>query len=161
MPHSPIIRDFGVAATPSATPSNSWALWNLILSIAGAVLALLMCVRFLLNKKREDEEVEHQSLDFSIDMEEDEEEEKKKRGRILMILAIPFLAILAIIIFIFTQDMRLPMVMVDWWTLVHVILFIGGLLCYIFAYKKVNAEEEPEEDDDEYVSSHLVQIGIN
>jgi len=115
---------------------NSWALWNLILSIAGAVLALLMGIRILLNKKREDEEEE--------DRVHYEDEEKNKRSRLGLILAIPFLAIVAIIIFILTQNMRLPMTYVDWWTLPHVILFIGGFVSYIFAYKS-NREKEEEE----------------
>jgi len=76
--------------------------------------------------------------------EEEEQEEKKRRNRLLLILAIPILAIIAIIIFILTQDMRLPIRLVDWWTLAHVILFVAGLLCYIFAFRR----KKNKEDDD-------------
>jgi len=33
------------------------------------------------------------------------------------------------------------MALIDWWTLLHVILFIGGLLSYIFTYKKKDKDE--------------------
>jgi len=36
------------------------------------------------------------------------------------------------------------MEMIDWWTLAHGILFAGGILSYIFAYRS-----EKDEDDDE------------
>jgi len=125
----------------SGGDGGHWALWNLILSVAGALLAIMMCIRVLLRKKHEDEENEY---DRGYVYVEDEEEEKKKRGRLLMIVAIPILAIVALILFILTQDMRQPMFLTDRWTIVHIIIFIAGLLCYIFAYKR----DRDEEDDD-------------
>jgi len=59
---------------------------------------------------------------------------------------IPFLAIVGIILFIITQDMRLPMTMIDWWTLAHGILFAGGVLSYIFAYRSEKDEDSDEEE---------------
>jgi len=95
----------------------------------------MMGIRILM-KKRQDKVDEEQGLEKS-------DEEKKKRTRLLLMLAIPLLAIVGIILFILTQDMRLQMIMVDWWTMAHLILFIGGVLCYIFAYRK-----RKDEDDD-------------
>ena len=126
-------------------PGGSWALWNLILSIAGAILALMMGIRVLLKKRRDDKDEEDDAKATAAKARDDDEEEEKKKGRLLLILAIPLLAIVAFIIFILTQDMRLPMEMVDWWTFAHAIIFLGGLLSYLFAYKK---EEDDEEDDD-------------
>jgi len=132
----------------------SWALWNLILSIAGAVLALMMGIRLLLMKRDEEEEDEEKKAARREAYPDEEEEEKKqKRGRLLMILAIPILAIIAIIVFILTQDMRLPMIMIDWWTLLHAILFIGGLISYIFAFRKVKDDDE-DEDDEHYANQN-------
>jgi len=124
---------------------TAWALWNLILSVAGALLAIAMGIRLLIKRRREDEEEDEDNERMMARTdEEEEEEEKKKRNRLLLILAIPILAIIAIIVFIITQDMRLPMRLTDWWTLLHVILFVVGLICYIFAFRR----KKDEEDDD-------------
>jgi len=125
---------------------TAWALWNLILSVAGALLAITMGIRLLIKKRREDEEDDEEAHLMTRTEEEEEQEEKKRRNRLLLILAIPILAIIAIIIFIITQDMRLPIRLVDWWTLAHVILFVAGLLCYIFAFKR---KKDKEDDDPE------------
>ena len=132
---------------------GAWALWNLILSIAGAVLALMMGIRVLMKKRqnRDDEANQEYAGDYR-----SEEEQKEKRGRLILIFAIPILAIIAIIIFILTQDMRLPMIMVDWWTLAHLLLFVAGVLCYIFAYKR-----ERDEDDDEGEPVRVYNNGNN
>jgi len=127
------IEDPIVPLAPGNIRTGSWALWNLILSIAGVALALLMAVRMVLKKRKDNEE------------EETEEDEKQKRSRLLMVLAIPLTAVLAVVLFILTQDMRLPMVMIDIWTLAHAILFAAGLLGYIFAYKNVKEDDEDEE----------------
>jgi len=108
---------------------GSWALFNLILSILGIVLAIMVGVRVLLTRKRDQEEGE-------------EENGKDKRKRLPLIILIPLLAIIGIVIFSLTQNVRLSIAMVDWWTVAHVILFVGALLCYIFAYKRDKSETD-------------------
>jgi len=108
-------------AAPDVTLRSSWALLNLILTIAGAALAVMIGVRILLNKKEEKDE---------------EELKETKHKRHPLVFAIPLLAIVGIILFIITQDMTAPMLWIDWWTLAHAILFTCGLISYIFAYKK-------------------------
>ena len=97
----------------------------------------MMGIRVLMKKRQDREDESNQEYAGN----QDEEEKKRKRGRLILIFAIPILAIIAIIIFILTQDMTLPMIMVDWWTLIHVILFLAGILCYIFAYRRESAVE--------------------
>ena len=63
--------------------------------------------------------------------------------RLPLVIAIPVLAIIGIVLFILTQNMRLEMTLVDLWTIAHGILFAGGILSYIFAYKR----DKDEEDD--------------
>jgi len=108
---------------------RTWALWNLILSIAGAILALVMGLRLLTRIREEDEDEEYH--------------DERRRIRLPFIIAVPVLAIIAIILFILTQDMRLRMILIDWWTLAHLILFIAGLVCFIFAFRR-----RRDEDDD-------------
>ena len=154
-PEEPDDGDDTIAIEPTEPPlggpgegEDAWALWNLILSIAGAVLALMMGIRVLM-KKRQERVEEEEDARQGFARQEDEEERKRKRGRLILIFAIPILAIIAIILFILTEDMRLPMIMVDWWTIAHVILFVAGILCYIFAYKR---EKDEDDNSEQYVT---------
>jgi len=126
-------------AAPGGGDGKHWALWNLILSIAGALLAIMIGVRVLIKRRKENDEEDYEGAQAETNGE------KQKRSRLLLILAIPFFAIIAIILFIITQDMTRPMIPVDYWTLAHAILFLGGVISYIFAYKK----EKDEDSDDE------------
>jgi hypothetical protein len=108
--------------------SGSWALWNLILSIAGVVIAIMMGTRLVMKNKSEDEEDEDQILE--------------SRTKSLLAVLIPVLALTAVVMFTLTQDMRHPMIMVDYWTLAHGALFAGGFFSYIFANKSIEDEEE-------------------
>jgi len=99
-----------------------------------------MGIRVLIKRKEEKENEEHSELHTS------DEEEKRKRSRLALILAIPVLAIVAFIVFFLTQDMSLKMILIDWWTLAHAILFAGGILSYIFAYRK---EKGGDHEDDQ------------
>jgi len=125
------------------TGRKAWALWNLILTIAGVLLALLMGLRILLKKRERDEEYKRNET-----YARDDDDSRERRGRLILILALPILAFIAIILFILTQDIRLPMVLADRWTFTHLIIFVCSLLCYIFAYRR----NKDEEDDDEYPS---------
>jgi len=98
----------------------------------------MMVVRIIIKKRRDKEDEKYEAHNASA-------EERQKRGRLLFILAVPVLAIIGIILFILTQDMRLPMIMIDWWTLAHGILFAGGALSYIFAYRRVKDEDGDDE----------------
>ena len=115
----------------------------------------MLGVRVLIKKKREkeDRELEGANVQEVKTSDEYEEDEKQKRSRLLLILATPFLAIVAIILFILTQDMTLPMIMIDWWTLAHAILFVGTVLCYIFAYRN---EKDEDRDDEEPIQNTTV-----
>jgi len=121
--------------------TGSWALWNLILSIAGALLAILMVIRILLTKKRQDEEEENQHKNSNHEAEEGD----RKRSRTLLMLLVPVLAVAAIILFLLTQDTRLPMVMTDFWTVAHLIIFALGVLSYTFIYKNETGDDSDDE----------------
>ena len=107
-----------------------WALWNLILSIAGAILVIMMVIRIRLRKKYEGEE------DYDGQLNVTEEMRKQRQRRMLFIIATPVLVAISIIIFLLTQDTSLIMAMADWWTLTHLAFFAAALLCYIFALRR-------------------------
>jgi len=130
-----------------------WALWNLILSIAGFVLAVMMGIRMLLQKRKDKKDKEQAESYYENEYENEGEKRNERRNRLLFILAVPILAIIAIVLFLLTQDMNQLMVMVDLWTITHVILFVGGLVGYIFAFKKQTDEENDDEDYEEVKKS--------
>jgi len=136
-----LVIDDAMIPYASAPNQATWALWNLILSIAGVVLAIMICIRILVARKKEDEEYGVDADSNDRNRMNTDSDERKKRGRLPLIVAIPVLALVAITIFILTQDMTAGMIMVDIWTIVHAVLFAAGLLSYIFAYKRDKDEQ--------------------
>jgi len=114
-----------------------WALWNLILSVAGVVLAIMTVINVLM-KIRTDRRYNENT---EIHRENEEDEKKSNTGRRLLILAVPLLAIIALTLFLLTQNMKKLMVLVDWWTIVHAVLFGAAIVCYIFAFIRDNDED--------------------
>jgi hypothetical protein len=96
---------------------RAWSLVNLILAILGAILGLFTIIRAALRK---DEAVEKR-------YQTTEEAEYKKR-KLGWIIITAIMGILGVVVFILTEDMRLPMRYVDWWTIVNVIIFLVGIL---------------------------------
>ena len=107
--------------TAPMTTIEPWALGNLILSVAGMVLVLMTGIRTPM-KKRENPAY-------------DEDEHK---GSPLM-LAVSVQAVMGIILFVITQDMSQRMLIINEWTITHVILLASGILCYIVIGKKDKA----------------------
>jgi len=138
---------------PSAIRNTvgAWALMNLILGIAGILLAITMGVRVQIKKRHEKKDKKHGGT-------YDGEDEKRKHRRLLLILSVPFLAIAGIVLFILTQDMRLTMILIDLWSPVHTILFGGEILCCIYAYKRKKDEDNNEKHT---TLKHLPNIAVS
>lgn len=148
---NPVAAAPATPATPAATPpavitdnptpttviddpaplanTGFWALINLICAIITAILCLIMLIRYFGKRREEDEET-------------GEETEIKRKGLIRLLSLIP--AIAAIIIFILTEDMTLPMQLVDKWTLLMVVILIIQIIVAFFAKKKKDEEEGDE-----------------
>jgi hypothetical protein len=60
-------------------------------------------------------------------------------------------SVAAIILFVLTQDMSNPWVLVDRWTIAHAIMFAAGITAFYVMFKKKNEEDEdgeiPEDSD--------------
>lgn len=91
--------------------SDSWALLNLIFMILNVLLLVIIP-----RKKKEDEE----------------EKQVQYRTNALGII----LALAAILVFIFTQNVYLPMVIVDQWTPLMGVFAAGGIVTKVFSHKK-------------------------
>jgi hypothetical protein len=116
------------SVVPPKTEGN-WALVNLILSIVGVVMAIIVTIRALLLKKKENNK------------KEDYNKEEKRMQRKTWLLVTIALAIIGIVVFLFTEDMSLPMRMVDKWTIVHAILLIAEFAAIACIFKRKNTSE--------------------
>ena len=114
---------------PIPEPEGSWALLNLILSILGVLLAVVAVLRFALTRREENVDQNGRTT---------VSDRPHPRWWILTLAA----AVLAFIIFLVTQDMRLPMAWVDWWTIVHAIILIIQLAFFVLALKRVEGDDE-------------------
>jgi len=120
----------------------AWALVNLMLAIAGALLALITVIRILVRSK-EDEDLYRDESEL--------EKEQRTKYRKVWTLTTLIAGILGIIVFLLTEDMRLPMVLIDEWTIVNAIIFIAGIIGYAFAVKR-----DKDEDSDSLDAEHTV-----
>ena len=118
-----------------------WALLNLIMSLIGIALGIITgirVIRIIKNEQHEDEDEE-----FFEDEKYERRENKKRR---LMWLAVTFLMSFAgIILFIITENMRHPMVMVDRWTIINAIILAIEILSAVFCIKENNQTSDNEE----------------
>ena len=161
---------------------NSWALINLILCILGALLALGAIIAALVRSRRESGNIEAakdrdkrkeqmlkeyaasglgagetQYLNSSFargeKTEEEKEKAKRKKNRGAWLALAIIAAIIGVIVFILTEDMSLPMELVDWWTLLNAILFLLAILGVALAFKKKSKREEDEDRKEATYSS--------
>jgi len=117
---------------PLAMPQRgTWALINLIMTIGSVIIALGMLITFIFKKTYEDDEEEYS---------EEEDEGKHKLTKVLGLLP----AVLAVMMFILTEDMSLPMVLVDKWTIPMVLIFVISVVLAGLTQNKKKDEEEEE-----------------
>ncbi len=115
---------------PQAGPA--WALINLILSILTVLASLFLLVGYFGKKE---EEAEDENGNAILDAEGNNVmNEIKKRGGWRLVSLVP--AILSVIAFLLTENMRNPMILVDRWTLLMVIIAVVQVLVMLLSKKK-------------------------
>ena len=102
-----------------------WALLNLILCLLGILLATLSLIKALRWKK----DVEKEGY------------LEVRTVRYLWLIITTILAVVGVIFFLLTEDMRLPMVIVDIWTIINAIIFAMGIISLWLTFKKEKAKE--------------------
>jgi len=125
----------------------SWALLNLILSLAGIAFAGYNGLRAYSREKRresmgsaasaEEEDPVLAAVVTAMNAEDCGYSEKKNVGafRPACLIATFAAAIVGIFLFILIQETSAPMVLIDWWTVVHVWLAILGIMGTVLLYK--------------------------
>ena len=128
---APQMAEIADDVTPLAI--GSWALVNLILAAAAALLSILTGIFHFIGREDDDDD-NNDSTDNS--------EELKRHGmiRILNILS----GIAAVILFIRTEDMRLPMVLTDRWTVIMAVIFLVNLVLAVLSKKSREDNEEQQ-----------------
>ena len=141
---APVIPDAPTPAAPPEDPTTieptppplvtyaAWHLLNLILTILTGLIMVALFVTFFLKRKDENED----------DPDYDEEKVKKHLWARLITIAT---TVVAIILFVLTQDMSLPMAMTDEYTVWHVIIAAATVVLAILS-KKTYEEQELDED---------------
>lgn len=132
--------------TPLAQSQSSWALLNLLLAIATALVSVLLIVGYILgrnHKKDEDENSQYARQD-------DEDADILKRKGIWRLLSlVPGIG--SIIVFFLTEDMRNPMIFTDKWTLLMLIIAVVQLIISILCIKR--RKDNDQKDDPEAVNA--------
>jgi uncharacterized repeat protein (TIGR02543 family) len=124
----PVAPSETVAPFPTETPSDGgeslavWALVNLILSIIGVILAVLMTICVLLQKKQKQKGEQKKTIKGPY-VGECVEEQKQKKRLTLWLLVTVALGIAGIIVFLLTEDVSRTMALVDKWTIINVVIF--------------------------------------
>lgn len=117
--------------TPEVVHKGSWALINLIASLIGMLVTIILL--FAKHEKEEENEENEELVD------------EFKRKRIYKVVGV-IITILSIIVFVLTENMRLPMILVDKYTLLMVVLAILNLVCFYFGRKWHEVELEEATD---------------
>ena len=135
-----VIEDEETPLAPMAT--GAWALVNLILMLLTVLASLLLLLGYL-GKKKYAKEDEYGSALHDANGNEIIDYTRNKKGFWRVASLIP--AVAAVIAFVLTENMRLPMIMVDRWTLLMVIIAVVQLIVAVLCKKR----KEYEEDEDE------------
>lgn len=114
---------------------RAWALLNLILSIIGLIISIALLVRYLVKRNREEDDAQDAAKNQTA-------QERRKKDHVFTILTI-VTGIVSIIVFILTENMRYPMVIVDAWTILMAVFFIAQIVFTCLALK--GGKEDGEE----------------
>ena len=127
---------------------DSWALVNLMLTVAGILLALGMIFTTVYRRMRDNKEGYTYEESYTYDRDnEDPDYIEKRRNRKLFIIAAAICAIAGLVLFIITQDVSLPIVLLDFWTIFNLIIFVVEVICVSMAFRKKKEEYEEYEEE--------------
>lgn len=117
--------------TPKAKgDTGSWALLNLIATILTAVVAIIL---MLAKHKKEDKEDKNYA--------EGKVTVQSTRRRWTKVVSV-LVSIIAIVLFILTEDMSLPMAIVDKWTILMVVIFLVQVVIFFVGRKWRDHDED-------------------
>ena len=119
----------------AADNGNSWALLNLLLTILTGLISITLLITYFTGKDKKDD-------DEQVDDEQDKDNIKRK-GIWRIISLLPIIAM--IWIFILTENMSNPMVIVDKYTVLMAIITLVQILIAFISRKKEEEKQEQTE----------------
>ena len=119
-------------ATPSTARKEHWALINLIAAIGSVLFGLLL----LLSKNKKDNDNE--------DEDATDEEGTQKRNKVWKVVSLGD-AIIAVVVFVLTENMKQPMVLVDKWTMLMILFTLISIVSFAFG-RKYHEEDNTAEN---------------
>ncbi|MDR0853532.1 MAG: InlB B-repeat-containing protein [Clostridiales Family XIII bacterium] len=138
------VLGIGESGVPLIAPAgfSAWAILNLILCAIGLILAIVMFFHlFRRQLKRAKEEGKAADSFYGYDADE----EQKRSRKIFMILS-ALLAVVGVVLFMLTEDMTLPMVLLDKWTIANAIILLVEIVAVKLTFKRLDEEEEASEE---------------
>ena len=117
--------------TPTTARKEHWALINLIAAIGSVLFGLLL----LLSKNEKDADKE--------DEDATDEEGTQKRNKVWKVVSLVD-AIIAVIVFVLTENMKQPMVLVDKWTMLMILFTLISIVSFAFGRKYHEEDEKAE-----------------
>jgi uncharacterized repeat protein (TIGR02543 family) len=140
--------------TTTPPPLQVWAIVNLMLSIVGLIFAIFVVLYVLLQKRQKRQKQQQKTAKsqntatvHSRNEQNDEQQQRKQHRKLWLITAV-IMGIAGVIVFILTEDMNNPMVLIDRWTIVNAIIFIVEIMAIIFTFKrkKKNNQNSKQEE---------------
>mgnify|MGYP004613824121 CR=1 FL=1 len=131
-PEPEVIEDEETPLAPM--PTGAWALVNLILMLLTVLASLLLLLGYLGKKKHTArDEYGNERIDYT----------RNKKGFWRVASLIP--AVAAVIAFVLTENMKLPMIMVDRWTLLMAVIAVLQLIVAVMSKKQKESQDEEDE----------------
>ncbi len=163
-PGSPILNLFGQDVPLMGITGGSWSLFDLFCTVMMVLTTLVGALWTIVRRRRKKEDdnenvSDNGEVQGTMAYQYEENEDKKIRERddeervrtikpLLLILSALFSVVL-IVLFVITQDITLPIVIFDLWSIVFGIGLIAGALITRLAFGKKKAKEDEEDEEDE------------
>ncbi len=134
-----VTLDIGDTEVPLADFGGSWSLVDLLLTVVTGLMSISLLIGYFVNKKAKEEDEENAHAQRS---EDEDNTRLKRKGGFRLFSIIPMIG--AIVLFILTQDLTLPMTLFDNWTIFFAIVTLIQVLTMILSRKKRVEDEEDE-----------------
>jgi uncharacterized repeat protein (TIGR02543 family) len=114
---------------------QSWAVLNLVLSIVGLILVIVLTAWVLLQRKQQQRNSQSNS---------EVSEKQKSQHRNLWLAVVFAMGITGVVVFLLTEDLSCTMGLVDSWTIVNAIVLGVEVVVatFVFKYKKCSSHRE-------------------
>jgi hypothetical protein len=152
------VPDIEIDASPTPTTpasgARAWALANLVLTIVSGLLMAGLLVRWLFallgREKDEDEkDAQHAAVQHAIGQDAANQNEERAKDRRTARRGVVWLGaivcvVATVLLFIFTEDMRLPMEIINRYTIFYVLAVLIELVLFALSFKKRKTSQQSQ-----------------